>query len=120
MATVRRSLTPYAEVPSPEGHPSGAAAMRRNDPRIEASQRLALMLGDRTVDGWTLNASRGGIRVIAEAPLELGDEIHVRVGDDGALRPGRVVWVQDEPDGCIAGIAWLDVVDAASEVPPAK
>lgn len=83
--------------------------MRRSDPRIEASQRLALLLGDRTVDGWTLNASRGGVRIIAEAPLELGDEIHVRVGDDGPLRPGRVVWVQDEPDGCIAGIAYLDV-----------
>lgn len=61
------------------------------------------------MDGWTLNTSRGGIRIIAEAPLELGEEIHVRVGDDGPLRPGRVVWVQDEPDGCIAGIAWLDV-----------
>lgn len=94
--------------------------MRRSDPRIEASQRLVLMLGDRTVDGWTLNASRGGIRVIAEAPLELGDEIHIRVGDDGPLRPGRVVWVQDEPDGCIAGVAYLDVPrEDSSEVPAA-
>ena len=92
--------------------------MRRSDPRIEASQRLALMLGDRTVDGWTLNASRGGIRAIAEAPLELGDEIHVRVGADGPQRPGRVVWVQDEPDGCIAGIAWLDVVEPSREDAP--
>ena len=94
--------------------------MRRSDPRIEASKRLALMLGDKTVDGWTLNASRGGVRVIAEEILELGLEIMVRVGDDGPQRPGRVVWVQDEPDGCIAGIAYLDVPrDEASEVPPA-
>lgn len=100
--------------------------MRRSDPRMEASQRLVLMVDaerdgqaeSRCVDGWTLNVSRGGLRIIAEAQLELGDEIMIRAGDDAPLRPGRVVWVQDEPDGCIAGIAYLDV-DHDEKPPPA-
>lgn len=107
--------------------------MRRSDPRIEASQRLMIMLGEssqegaesRCVEGWSLNASRGGLRIIAETQLELGDEVMVRMGDDAPLRPGRVVWVQDEPDGCIAGIAYLDVPrDTATseelDVPPSS
>lgn len=71
------------------------------------------MAGGREVEGWTLNQSPGGIRAVLEEPLELGAELEVAVGDREA-RPGRIVWIQDEPDGAIVGIAFLDV----DESPP--
>ncbi len=69
-------------------------------------------------DGWTLNVSRGGVRVILEEPAVVGDEYDVYLGE-GAARPVRVVWVRDEPDGQIAGLQFLDVEEGAS-IPPAS
>jgi hypothetical protein len=58
-------------------------------------------------DGWALNISRGGIRVILEERVELGEEYELTVGteeDSPLTRPARVVWVQEEPDGFIVGL----------------
>jgi hypothetical protein len=77
-----------------------------------------LRAADTEVMGWTLNVSRGGVRIIVEDAVELGKEYRVMVGDGSASpRPGRVVWVQDEADGQIAGVQFLDV---EGSVPPAK
>ena len=62
------------------------------------------------LEGWALNVSRGGIRVILEGSVELGAEFEVTMTgsslaeDHGAPRTGRIVWVQEEPDGVVAGI----------------
>ena len=50
---------------------------------------------------------RGGIRVILEEKVELGSdyEVTVSTGADAASPvQGRIVWVQEEPDGVVAGI----------------
>jgi hypothetical protein len=73
--------------------------------------------GASEVSGWTLNLSRGGVRVIVEDQVELGKEYEVLMGDSDTPRPGRVVWVQDEADGQIAGVQFLDVAGA---VPPER
>ncbi len=66
--------------------------------------------------GWTLNVSRGGMRAIVEEPLKSGLEYELFVGDaDDAARKVTVVWVQDEADGQIVGVRFLDVVGS---VPP--
>jgi hypothetical protein len=84
----------------------------------EATRRLAarhgvsmrVLLKSRTGDvleGWALNVSRGGVRVVVEAKVELGTEFEVTLStgaDPGTSCPGRVVWVQEEPDGVICGI----------------
>jgi hypothetical protein len=71
----------------------------------------------REIEGWTLNVSRGGIRVVVEEPLELGGEYEVSVGEEEHVkRPCRVVWVQDEADGQIVGVQFLDT--NAGTVPP--
>jgi hypothetical protein len=47
------------------------------------------------------------VRVIIEGAVELGKEYDVAVGDveqGGTLTRGRIVWVQNEPDGVIAGV----------------
>jgi acylphosphatase len=74
---------------------------------------------DRELNGWALNVSRGGVRVILEAQVELGEEFEVTLTSAGSDKPrrGRVVWVQEEPDGMIAGVAFLDA-DGDPEPPP--
>ena len=66
--------------------------------------------------GWTLNVSRGGVRAIVEEPLKSGLEYELFFGDaEDAIRKVTVVWVQDEADGQIVGVRFLDV---AGSVPP--
>ncbi len=61
-------------------------------------------------NGWTLNVSRGGIRAIVEEPLTQGIEYLLTVGDEEAssTRRATVVWSQDEADGQIVGLKYLD------------
>lgn len=77
------------------------------------------------MEGWALNASRGGVRVILEDQVELAAEYEVTVADDGngqmGPQPGRIVWVQEEADGMIVGIEFRgvsEVMKAASSAPP--
>jgi len=62
------------------------------------------------LEGWALNVSRGGVRVILEGKVDLGAEFEVTMTEGTGVnapktrRMGRVVWVQDEPDGVVAGI----------------
>jgi hypothetical protein len=65
--------------------------------------------------GWTLNVSRGGARVVVEDAVELGEKYDVEVGEEPEARSARIVWVQDEADGQIVGIQFLDT---DGSVPP--
>jgi hypothetical protein len=61
-------------------------------------------------EGWALNVGRGGVRVILEEKIEVGAEFEVTLSGgvdpspSPATRLGRIVWVQEEPDGVVAGI----------------
>ena len=133
----RRSLTP---MPEDKG---GLHATRRGGARREVSARVTLVprsaprtapatgvqadgdgAGDgdgddveaagRTLEGWALNVSRGGVRVILEEKVELGAEFEIAMVDGTALaeaptlRVGRIVWVQEEPDGVVAGVEFCE------------
>jgi PilZ domain len=110
----RRSHTSSSPPPQADVHgqrwSSGGA-------RREASERVVLRAAGYESSGWTLNVSRGGVRLIVESQVELGREYELWIGDEQSAlrRRGRVVWVQDEADGQIAGIQYLDVEGA---VPP--
>jgi hypothetical protein len=86
--------------------PSGVHAMRRGGARREVTERVSLKSEDgATLDGWALNVSRGGVRAILEEKVVLGQKFDVAIGtDEVMLRPSRVVWVQEEPDGVIVGL----------------
>jgi len=75
---------------------------------MEVSARVTLVSrSGEELRGWALNVSRGGVRVILEETVALGAEYDVTVTDaSGASGPqvGRIVWVQDEPDGVVAGV----------------
>jgi hypothetical protein len=104
----RRSLTPATT-----GLIKGDVhATRRGSggARKEVTDRIILRKGTKELTGWALNISRGGIRVILEDPVELGQEYEVEVGadDSAGKRRGRVVWVQEESDGMIVGVEFID------------
>ena len=102
--------SPDNEVRAPRRHAGGA--------RREASERVLVRTTGFETNGWTLNVSRGGIRAVVEEPLLQGIEYQLIVGDEetGSARRAAVVWLQDEADGQIVGLKYLDVEDGS--VPP--
>jgi hypothetical protein len=133
----RRSLTPSSETPDKVAA-DGLHATRRGGARRGLSARVTLtgrsgkVLGQ-VLEGWALNVSRGGVRVILEEKVDLGAEFDVTLsgvvaeggpspdassnwpapasdGRDGTVdvpSTGRIVWVQEEPDGVVAGIEFF-------------
>lgn len=97
--------------------------MRRGGARREVTERVTLRHEDgRTLEGWALNVSRGGLRAILEEKVILGQKLDVDLGTDHVIRRrGRVVWVQEEPDGVIVGIEFtgLSGLHEAVTEPPA-
>jgi hypothetical protein len=104
----RRSPLPPSEVHAQRRATGGA--------RHEATERVTLRGPDFETHGWTLNVSRGGMRAVVEEPVKSGAEYELLIGDaEDAGRQVAVVWVQDEADGQIVGLRFLDV---AGSVPP--
>ena len=115
--TNRRNLTPPPNAEAKDG----THAMRRGGARREVSTRVYLKSpgSDATREGWALNVSRGGLRAILEDKVELGEEFEIEVGtDDGTSRHGRIVWMQEEPDGVIVGIEFTILSGTHKSAPP--
>ena len=117
--------------PPPPGNPPAAAAgigklatgvhaMRRGGARREVTERVTLRSPDgRILEGWALNVSRGGLRAILEEKVILGQRFDVGVGSDDTIhRQGRIVWVQEEPDGVIVGIEFTGLSGTHKSAPP--
>lgn len=102
---------------NPPNLPNSVHAMRRGGARREVTERVTLRHEDgRVLEGWALNVSRGGVRAILEDKVVLGQKFEVGLGSDEVLqRAGRIVWVQEEPDGVIVGIEFTGV--ASGETP---
>jgi hypothetical protein len=127
----RRSLTPTLGVPVTEG---GVHLMRRGGARREVTERIVLAptktsagapvdgaAPEKSFDGWALNVSRGGVRCILEEKVELGEEYDVTIGAEGdspLTRRGRIVWIQEEADGSIVGLEFMNLSGTHRSVPP--
>ncbi len=111
----RRSLTPPLSTPVPGLPPT----RRVTGARREVGARIELRLGDRVVPGWALNRSRGGLRAVIEEQVELGADLLVVIGEEPP-RHGRVVWMQDEHDGAIVGLSFLDPSKISDAPPPIR
>lgn len=116
-----KSSPPEEPAGPPSQPPSAKPALRRFDgARVNLSKRLVLVAaGGRALDGWALNISRGGIRVIVEdAVVHVGDEFEVRVGEEGEdgsfKKRGHVVWAKAEPDGTVVGIEFKGHTSSAT------
>ena len=108
----RKHLTPPLVAAVPGLHPT----RRAGGARRELSERVVFRSGDRVVDGWALNASRSGVRAILEESVALGAEFEVEIGE-APPRPGRVVWLQEEKDGAIVGVHYLDEQGRSGSIP---
>jgi hypothetical protein len=96
--------------------------MRRGGARREVSTRVYFRDAEGKLhhEGWALNVSRGGVRVILEEKIAVDQEFQIEVGtDDGLARKGRVVWVQEEPDGVIVGVEFTGLSGTHESSPPA-
>lgn len=114
--TKRTNLTPAQGLKVP----SGVHAMRRGGARREVTERVNLKGEDgKLLEGWALNVSRGGLRAILEDKVVLGQKFDVTVGtEDQLMRPARIVWVQEEPDGVIVGLEFTGMSGTHKSVPP--
>jgi len=58
------------------------------------------------LEGWALNVCHGGMRIISETPLKVGETIAVEVQSGGRSYSGtaKVCWVREQADGVIAGL----------------
>jgi hypothetical protein len=102
----RRNLSNPPAHDQTDGH-----AMRRGGARREMSARVFLHGASGELhEGWALNVSKGGVRVVLEEKVELGSEYDIVVGDpdkDGTSARGRIVWIQEEQDGVICGVEFV-------------
>jgi hypothetical protein len=110
----RRSSSP--SVPIPPGAVHGTR--RAGGSRREATERVKVRGDTFQTAGWTLNISRGGARLVLEEAVELGALYQVEVGVEPEPRQVRIVWAQDEADGQIVGVQFLDT-DGSIPPPPA-
>lgn len=95
--------------------------MRRGGARREVTERVNFKTEDgKVLEGWALNVSRGGLRAILEDKVTLGQKFEIAMGadDDVLHRTGRIVWVQEEPDGVIVGIEFTGMSGPHRSVPP--
>lgn len=90
--------------------------MRRGESRVEASERIVVRRGEALLDAWTLNVSAGGMRLVLEDKVSLGDIIEVRQNTE-VWRAAQVVWIQEEPDGAVIGVEYMDSARRSS-MPP--
>jgi len=91
---------------------------RAGGSRREATERVTLHREAFQTTGWTLNISRGGARLVLEESVELGAEYTVDIGVGPEPRDVRIVWVQDEADGQIVGVQFLDTDGSVPPPPP--
>lgn len=94
-------------------------ATRRAGSRRDATERVRLRREAFQTSGWTLNISRGGARLVLEEPVELGQSYQVVMGVEAEPREVRIVWAQDEADGQIVGVQFLDE-DGSVPPPPVR
>lgn len=91
-----------------EGYSSSVTQRRGlGGARREASERVQLRREGFVGEAWALNVSRGGMRVVIEAPVSLGLTYELELSN-GSLRNVRVVWLREEADGQIAGLEFQD------------
>lgn len=110
----RRSSSPSIPIPDGEVH----GTRRAGGSRHEATERVRIRRESFETSGWTLNISRGGARLVLEESVELGAQYQVELGSESEPRDVRIIWAQDESDGQIVGVQFLDT-DGTVPPPPA-
>jgi hypothetical protein len=93
----------------PPSEPPARAQRRTSGARVEASERITLRAPGFETQGWTLNVGRGGVRVVLEDKIEHDRDYELFFSDDTNGRKVQVAWSQEQADGQIAGLKYLEV-----------
>jgi len=75
-------------------------------PRLPSNERV-LLSGRDNARAWTINWGCDGICVLAEATLDLDEEVQVELPERHARGTARVIWAQHHQDGTIAGLEFI-------------
>jgi hypothetical protein len=112
---IRRNLTPPVGTLVPGLPPTRRAGGARHNVSYRVSLFRDATSSDASTEipGWALNISRGGVRAIVEDLVQLGEEIEVVIEDERLRRRGRIVWTQEEPDGMVVGVEFIERLQAA-------
>ncbi len=83
---------------------------RRSHPRYRLRRRVVVRIGRNQVDAWTVDVSRGGVRL--QMPYRPRREQTLEVALPGPesstfVTPARVRHVRRHPDGVLVGARWL-------------
>lgn len=93
----------------PPSEPPARAQRRTSGARVEATERITIRGPGFEAHGWTLNVGRGGVRVVLEERVQDAFEYELFFGDDETGRRVQVAWSNDQADGQIAGLKYLDL-----------
>jgi|SRR5688572_6317411 hypothetical protein len=93
----------------PPSEPPARAQRRTSGARVEATERITIRGPGFEAHGWTLNVGRGGVRVVLEERVADSQEYELFFGDDTTGRRVQVAWSNDQADGQIAGLRYLDL-----------
>ncbi len=90
----------------------------------EKDGRISGLEVEAEFEGWALNVCHGGMRIITEEALKVGDEIQLEVVSAGRtyLGKARVQWIRQQADGIIAGLSFSDAMQReklSTRPPPA-
>jgi hypothetical protein len=87
--------------------------LQRQHPRYGHDARASVSIGGVTLHGWTMNVSRGGVRIMVETDAhpvsrELEDATVVLSIDTWPARFARVAWQATVPGGLIIGLRFVE------------
>jgi hypothetical protein len=94
-------------------------ARRHGGARNPTSEAVVFRQGDRVIEGWALNLSRGGLRAVLEEQVDVGEEFEVTIGEQTEPRSSTVVWARLERGGAIVGVSFSDADGSVPPPPPA-
>ena len=84
--------------------------------RVNVSKRVLVHSADAEIEGWALNVSRGGMRLVLDDTVAIDDVLDVAMseGEDAPSTPDtprrsvRVVWIKEDDEGAIVGVEFND------------
>ena len=96
---------------------AGGDSERRIAPRVRTLKRAQILFNNRfsTLDCVVRNISATGALLTIDAAAPLPRTFEIRVGEEEAIRPAKLVYRRE----LFAGIHFLDVADDGENAPPA-
>lgn len=87
--------------------PIADLSREQRGPRLPANDRV--IISDFSGMTWTINWSPTGACVMSDERIRCGERVRVEFPERYVRGEATVVWTQDFPDGCLAGLEFQDL-----------